>query len=79
MGLFRLLFWLALIIAIVWLCRRLLQAKPQKSQKTRLAKPQPMVRCGHCGVHIPRDKALPHGEHWFCRQDHLQKSLSSER
>jgi uncharacterized protein len=79
MGLFRLLFWIALIFAIIWLCRRLMHAKRQRPQKARLVKPQPMVRCVHCGIHIPREKALLNGERWYCCQDHLQKSLNSER
>jgi uncharacterized protein len=32
-----------------------------------------MVRCEHCGVHIPRIHALPKDQHWYCSQAHLQQ------
>lgn len=73
MGLFRLLFWIAIIFAAIWLWRRYV-SPPKKRQR---AEPEadintPMVRCAHCGVHTPRSHALPHGERWYCSQPHLE-------
>lgn len=66
---FRLLFWIALIAAAVWLWRRL--KKPAASTQTaREDEPAPMVRCAHCGVHVPRDKALTQDTLWFCSPAH---------
>jgi uncharacterized protein len=69
---FRLLFWIAVIAAAVWLWRRFTRpaapaTKPQDEQ------PAPMVRCAHCGVHVPRDKALPQAQLWYCSQAHLEQ------
>ncbi|MDG1582082.1 PP0621 family protein [Pseudomonas sp. GOM6] len=73
----RLLFWIALIAAVVWLWRRINRPKPAS---TEAEQPAPMVRCAHCGVHVPRDKALPQGTRWYCSQAHLnQDSSHSER
>jgi len=29
-----------------------------------------MVRCGHCGLNVPRSEALADGDHWYCSEDH---------
>ena len=53
----RLLFWIALIAAAVWFWRKFkASSSTPKSPAEREA--APMVRCAHCGVHLPRDRAL---------------------
>ncbi|KZX57237.1 PP0621 family protein [Stutzerimonas frequens] len=70
MGLFRLLFWIALIAAAFWLWRRLTQKKtPTTQQQGSL----PMVRCAQCGVHVPQDQALQSQGRWYCSQAHLEQ------
>ncbi|HEY9067202.1 MAG TPA: PP0621 family protein [Burkholderiaceae bacterium] len=32
--------------------------------------PQPMLVCAHCGVHLPRDEALPGRGGVFCGEAH---------
>ena len=73
----RLLFWIALIAAAVWLWRRINRPSTRPAEPEQAA---PMVRCAQCGVHVPRDKALPQGQHWYCSQAHLdQDNNRSER
>jgi uncharacterized protein len=72
MGLFRLLFWIAIIAAAFWLWRRFTRPAPRRPQDPADSA-QPMVRCEHCGVHIPRIHALPKDQHWYCSQAHLQQ------
>lgn len=70
MGLFRLLFWIALIGAAFWLWRRFAQKKAApKPRQTTL----PMVRCAQCGVHIPQDQALQSQDRWYCSRAHLEQ------
>lgn len=78
---FRLLFWIAFIAAAVWLWRRFNRPRPaQPRQPDRPDEPAPMVRCAQCGVHVPQDKALSHGQRWYCCPAHLQQdSASGER
>jgi len=71
MGLFRLLLCIFLIAAAVWLWRRL-TSKPKNSSAADQGA-LPMVRCAHCGVHLPRDRALQHREQWYCSQTHLEQ------
>ncbi|MBC9252234.1 hypothetical protein A9179_18345 [Pseudomonas alcaligenes] len=69
---FRLLFWIALITAAIWFWRRL--KRPAATAQTRHeAAAAPMVRCAHCGVHVPQQQALAAGNLWYCSQPHLQQ------
>ncbi|SED42602.1 PP0621 family protein [Pseudomonas anguilliseptica] len=78
MGLFRLLFWIAIIAAAFWLWRRVTRpAAPRTEERNTSAAPTPMVRCEHCGTHVPRDHALAKGEQWFCSQVHLEQGPQS--
>jgi uncharacterized protein len=72
MGLFRLLFLLALIAGAFWLWRRLTQPKVQRPQDAD-GRAQPMVQCEQCGVHLPRSHALTRDQHWYCSQAHLEQ------
>lgn len=75
---FRLLFWIALIAAAVWLWRRVKRPASSKPQADK-AEPNaaPMVRCAHCGVHVPRDIALADAQRWYCSQAHLEQDANS--
>jgi uncharacterized protein len=72
MGLFRLLFWIAIIAAAFWLWRRFTRPAPRRPHE-HTDNAEPMVRCEHCGVHIPRLHALPKDQHWYCSQAHLEQ------
>ena len=68
----RLLFWIALIAAAVWFWRKFKRpvAAPRSPNEPATT---PMVRCAHCGVHLPNDRALQQGDEWYCSQAHLQQ------
>lgn len=74
MGLLRLLFWIAVIFTALWLWRRF---KRRVATPAETPTPAPMVRCAHCGIHVPQQNALTHGEHWYCSQAHQQQGLRS--
>lgn len=71
----RLLFWIAVIAAAVWLWRKF----KSPATKPRAGEPNAalMVRCAHCGVHLPQDRALSSGQQWYCTQAHLQQGPKS--
>ena len=68
----RLLFWIAVIAAAVWFWRKF---KNPAARQQRPAEPDAalMVRCAHCGVHLPRDRALGNQQLWYCSQAHLEQ------
>ncbi|MBB2495415.1 PP0621 family protein [Aquipseudomonas ullengensis] len=77
---FRLLFWIALITAAVWLWRRLKRPATPAQKAAPQDDPAPMVRCAQCGVHIPQLQALSADNRWYCSQAHLQQGPgNSER
>lgn len=71
----RLLFWIALIFAAIWLWRKFKApaASNQSQRNSRERDAAPMVRCAHCGVHLPRDRALGNQQQWYCSQAHLEQ------
>ncbi|MGE8177964.1 PP0621 family protein [Pseudomonas fluorescens] len=72
----RLLFWIALIAAAVWFWRKFKRPDETSHASSELDAP-PMVRCAHCGVHLPRDRALSLQQQWYCSQAHLEQGPSS--
>ncbi|WP_460045709.1 PP0621 family protein [Pseudomonas sp. S2_H01] len=77
----RLIMWIALIMAIVWLFKR---ATKGPAARSKPAAPEldaaPMVRCAQCGVHVPRDRALSQGLQWYCTEAHrLQGPAARDR
>ena len=64
-----------LIIALlVWLVYRMIRAKLNKPslqhKSPRATLSTDMVRCHHCGIHIPANEALQQGEHYYCSAEH---------
>ncbi|MPQ85204.1 hypothetical protein F0170_15145 [Pseudomonas sp. MAFF 730085] len=72
----RLLFWIAVIAAAVWLWRKFKSpgATQQRSGESEAAL---MVRCAHCGVHLPQNRALSSRQAWYCTQAHLEQGPKS--
>jgi uncharacterized protein len=74
----RLLIWVGLVIAAWWwLRRRLLSAvRPpagagaQRAGARALAKPEAMVDCARCGLHLPASEALSDaaGQRYCCAE-----------
>jgi len=75
MGLFRLLFWIILIVAAFWLWRRLTRkpAATSKPEETTVT----TVRCAQCGVHLPQAHALQSHDRWYCSKAHLEQDSAS--
>lgn len=68
---------LLIIVAIVWLIIHLYRSSRQRSLMRHDPPPtQPvernMVRCGHCGIHLPREEALADEESYYCSEEHRQ-------
>lgn len=67
---------LALVFyALFWLLRRTLRGvrRSRVDAASRAAPadaPQPMLACAQCGLHLPRDEALPGAGGVFCSSAH---------
>ncbi len=68
------LFRLFLLALVVWLAWRFVQdllasPKPPPPKPRRLS--TDMVRCAHCGLHVPREEALFRDGAPYCSRAHL--------
>ena len=78
---------LLVVLVCVWVWRmnrraERAQAKPpQTSVGQTIEAPQDMVRCAHCGLHLPRSEAVPGGEETalqlYCSAEHRASAGSS--
>lgn len=78
----KILFWFVIILAILFAARLLARGATKEKSADSLPKPsagQPdmsgaeaMVRCEHCGIHMPRSEAfLSNGRTW-CGPEHAR-------
>ena len=66
--------YLFLIIAVwlgVMILRHFYRIKMANKVKPAI-KTENMVRCEHCGVHVPQTEARQYKQKWFCSNRHLQ-------
>ena len=79
----KVLFWVVLIIAVLMIARivarhnQSLEDNDQPKQaKKRGAPPvehaENMVRCAHCGIHMPRSEAVLSGGNTWCSAEHAK-------
>ena len=64
---------IVVVLLVLWLARssRRVAAPPRQSSDTPpSSKQQPMLACAHCGLHLPRDEALPGRGGVFCGEAH---------
>lgn len=70
--------WLLVLLALaagVWLWRSGREDRGGRANRHGAATPKPtapMVPCRHCGVHIPREEALPGASGLYCSAAHRQ-------
>lgn len=63
----RLLLIIAVVIVVYLLIRSFRKAAP-KQQETSAA--EDMVRCAHCGVHLPKGESVQTDGRFFCNAEH---------
>lgn len=78
MGLIRLLVWIVIIVAAIWLWRRYFSKPAKGARKQEDATPR-MVRCEQCGVHVPQSTALEKDGNWYCSRAHLEQDDSTRQ
>ena len=61
-----------LVFVLAWWILKKYRASLTRGQPPRTAAPEDMVRCEHCGVHLPRSESHSSGGKFFCSEDHLR-------
>jgi len=67
----RLLLFIAVAVLIYLLIRIYRKGKPPKDKKNV----EDMVRCAHCGVHLPKGESIQAEERFFCCAEHRDAYL----
>ena len=70
------LFAVLAVVYAVWRAQRRASAPRQgNTQRPSIAPTQDMVRCAHCGVHLPRGDAVLEGAHmlYYCSTAHRDR------
>ena len=64
--------FLVAVFLLLWLLRggQRRRAPPPAARPQNPSEPQPMLACAQCGVHLPRDEALPGKGGVFCGDAH---------
>ena len=70
MGLSRFILLAIIIGGGMWLWRRF-KSRPINSPANTDTKA--MVRCEHCHVHLPQDRAIKKNQQWYCSPEHLEQ------
>ena len=68
----KILLFLLAVFVLLWLLRRGMSRRPpsRPPEPREAPPPQPMLACAQCGVHLPRDEALPGRGGVFCGEAH---------
>lgn len=59
---------IAVIVVAVLLLMRGLRRRDPPAEASPVA--EAMVRCAHCGLHLPRAEGIVSGEQYFCCEQH---------
>jgi uncharacterized protein len=70
------------LAAIFWLLYRLILTLLVKSRRPAAPAKSPpadaaiatVVRCAHCGLHVPQGEALKSGDHYYCCKEHREEA-----
>jgi len=77
----RLVFLIAAVAALVWLLRRSFAPKPDRREAPG-ADPKSsvdeLVRCAHCGVHVPRNGAALRDGRNYCSEAHARLGAKAD-
>jgi uncharacterized protein len=65
------------LIAIALLLYIIIGNLLRKNKKSPTIATQKMVKCEHCGVHVPEKESIQSGNDFFCSQAHLDDNKNA--
>ena len=69
----KILIFLIAVVLLLWLLKKSMRRRPPApptGPRDPAAAAKPMLACAQCGVHLPRDEALPGRGGVFCGEAH---------
>jgi uncharacterized protein len=77
----RLLFFALIVVFFIWAIRSYRRAIKKQREEARKESSsiegEDMVRCIHCGVHLPRSESIASEGKFFCSDEHRRLHLQS--
>ncbi|MGA8048683.1 MAG: PP0621 family protein [Burkholderiales bacterium] len=69
------------VLALVWLLRRAVEERPDapRAPKPSANSDGDLVRCAHCGLHLPRAEAREKGGMHYCSEEHARLGTTEGR
>ncbi|SIO39056.1 PP0621 family protein [Nitrosomonas cryotolerans] len=71
----KLLFIIVVALFIYWMIKGRRRAKKQTEPLPDTI--EDMVRCTHCGVHLPKSESITRQDKFFCSDDHYHQHSQS--
>ena len=72
----RLLFLAVIITVVYWLLKSYRKQLPDKDEVQR--PPEDMVRCAHCGVHLPKPESILADGKFYCSEAHHRAHVNKQ-
>jgi uncharacterized protein len=70
---------LLIVLVVLWIALRLLRSARRRSMADRRGSTTvPLVRCAHCGTHVPAQDALERDHRHYCSVEHLNAGPRTE-
>ena len=63
---------IVLVFVVAWWILKRYRASLTRKEPPSAGAVEDMVRCAHCGVHLPRSESHPGGDRFFCSEEHLR-------
>lgn len=70
----RLLILAIIVVFVVYFVKRKLQSGQQNPQAPKPSTNEKMVKCAHCGVHVPVSEALLLNDAYYCSDAHKPRA-----
>ncbi len=66
----RLLFFVVVIAVVYWLLKSYSKQLSKEDGEDTPRQAEDMVRCVHCGVHLPKHESILAGNEYYCSEAH---------
>lgn len=63
---------IAVVMGVIWWIKLSRSATPPPSPTAANEGPQTMVRCAHCGLHLPQNEAVSSNQAVYCSHAHRE-------
>jgi uncharacterized protein len=74
----KILFFVLAVLLVYWILKSYRKRVNRRATPPKTGAGEDMVRCDHCGVHLPRSESLTTRGEFFCSADHQRQHLKSD-